>query len=89
MRKCWTSQVIALSALYTVLTQSEQVILEEITARSSHEADRGAENPTDDIEVMQHSQFKFDDVTDPAVISAQSLESSHLKAPESLDSSVT
>jgi hypothetical protein len=29
MKKCWFSQVLALSAIYTVLTQSEQLLADE------------------------------------------------------------
>jgi len=56
MKKCWSSQVIALSAFYSVLIQSEQLLKSEAQSIHQHYETHPSEETTDQTESLQELQ---------------------------------
>jgi hypothetical protein len=57
MKKCWPTQVIALTAVYSVLIQSEQLLKSEAQSIHEHyEALSLEETTTDETESLQEHQ---------------------------------
>lgn len=64
MKKCWFSQVIALSAIYSVLAQSEDLLLREQQTETVNDEEMRALEPSEEGQIFADSRKECDYVGD-------------------------
>jgi len=75
MKQCWFSQVLALSAIYTVLTQSEQLLTDEGEGNSLHLVEADSVFQKSDVTLLNYASAVAADFHVPAANSEELLKS--------------